>query len=235
MEVFKLQAKPRNGLGKVATKALRKEKLVPCVLYGGEEIQHFTLAPLDLRTLVYSPEFKIVEIDLDGTLHKCILKDVQYHPVDEKILHIDFLRLIEDHPVKVNIPISFEGVAVGIKSGGKLIKKMRNVIIKTTPENLIDKIVLDTTSMELGQSQRIKDLTEYEGVEILNNEDIPVATIDIPRALRSGTADEVAPAVAAAPIAAAPAAAKTGAPAKGAPAKDAAPTKAPAPAKGKKK
>src|SRR5688572_9060208 len=100
MEVFKLTAQPRKDLGKVATKAVRKENRVPCVLYGSEEIQHFTLAPLDLRTLVYSPEFQVVEIDLDGTLHKCILKDVHYHPVDERILHIDFLRLVEEHPIK---------------------------------------------------------------------------------------------------------------------------------------
>src|SRR5688500_9352426 len=101
MEVFKLQAQPRKDLGKKGTKAIRKENRVPCVLYGSDEIQHFTLAPLDLRTLVYSPAFKVVEIDLDGTLHKCILKEVQYHPVHEQILHIDFLRLVEDHPVKI--------------------------------------------------------------------------------------------------------------------------------------
>jgi len=195
MEVMTLQAKPRKGLGKVATKAVRKENLIPCVLYGGDEIQHFTLAPLDLRTLVYSPEFKIVEINLDGTIHKCILKNVQYHPVDERILHIDFLRLIEEHPIKIDVPISFQGLAVGLKSGGKLIKRMRTVTVKTTPEYLIDKIVLDTTSMELGQSSRIKDLVLSEGIEILNNENIPVASIDIPRALRTGTEDTAAAAV----------------------------------------
>lgn len=214
MEVFKLQAKPRTELGKKATKAVRKDNLVPCVLYGSEEIQHFTLVPLDLRSLIYSPEFKVVEIDVDGTKHRCILKDIHFHPVDERIMHIDFLRLTEDHPVKVNVPISFEGVAQGIKSGGKLIKKMRNVIIKTTPDNLVNKIVLDTTPMGLGQSQRIKDLAVKEGIEILNNENIPVATIEIPRALRSTTTEEAAVAT--------PVAAKTAAPAKAAaPAKEA--------------
>lgn len=224
MEVMTLQAKPRKALGKVSTKAVRKENLIPCVLYGGEDIQHFTLAPLDLRTLVYSPEFKIVEIDLDGQKHRCILKHVQYHPVDERILHIDFLRLIEDHPIKIEVPISFQGVAVGLKSGGKLIKKMRSVKVKLTPELLIDKIVLDTTPMELGQSHRIKDLIVAEGIEILNNEDIPVATVGIPRALRSGTEETTATtaiATAVAPVAGAaatPAAAKPGTPEKKAPA-----------------
>lgn len=232
MEVFKLNAQARTGLGKADTKAIRKEGRVPCVLYGGDDIQHFTIAPLEIRTLVYSPRFQVVEVNLDGTIHKCILKDVHYHPVTENILHMDFLRLIEDHPVKVNVPISFEGVAVGIKSGGKLIKKMRNVTIQATPDNLIDRIVLDTTTMGLGQSQRIKDLTEYEGVEVLNNENIPVATIEIPRALR--TADE--PAATAATTAATPAAAKTAAPAKAAaPAKTAAPAKAAGKDAGKKK
>ncbi len=223
MEVMRFQAKPRTELGKTSTKAVRKENLVPCVLYGGDDIQHFTLVPLTLRTLVYSPEFKVVEIELDGQVHKCILKHVQYHPVTESIMHIDFLRLIEDHPIRIEVPIHFEGVAQGLKAGGKLIKKMRKVKVRTTPEHLIDKIVLDTTPMALGQSQRIKDLKEYEGVEVLNNENIPVATIDIPRALRGGT-DEAAAVTTA--TATTPVAAKTAAPAKAAaPAKTAAPAK----------
>ncbi len=220
MEVMTLQASPRGDLGNVSTKAIRKSNRIPCVLYGGNEIQHFTLAPLDLRTLVYSPEFKIVVINVDGQQHRCILKDVQYHPVTESIMHIDFLRLIENHPIKVEVPISFEGVAVGLKSGGKLIKKMRKVNIKTKPEHLIDKIILDTTSMALGQSQRIKDLVLSEGIEVLNNENIPVASIEIPRALRTGEA-EATPTTAAAAVVAAPAAtpaaAKTATPTKAAP------------------
>lgn len=219
MEVFKLQAQSRENLGKTGTKAIRKDNRIPCVLYGGDEIQHFTLAPLELRSLVYSPEFKIVEVTLDGTTHRCILKDVQYHPVDERIMHIDFLRLIEDHPVRVDVPISFEGAAQGLKSGGKLIKKMRKVTIKTTPQHLIDKISLDTTPMALGQTQRIRDLKDYEGVEVLNNENIPVATIEVPRALRTTTEETPGATPAAAPAAtAAPAAEKSAA----APAKEAA-------------
>ncbi|MDQ3017169.1 MAG: 50S ribosomal protein L25 [Bacteroidota bacterium] len=222
MEVMRLQATPRTGLGKKDTKVVRKNELVPCVLYGSDEIQHFTVIPLDLRELVYSPKFKTVEIELEGSIHRCILKDVHYHPVTESILHIDFLRLVEGHPVKIEVPISFEGVAAGLKSGGKLIKRMRKVKVQTTPEFLIDQIVLDTTSMGLGQSQRIKDLTAYEGVEILNNENIPVATIDIPRALRTTMDDAAAAATAAEKAKAAPAkAAAKAAPAKAAPAKDA--------------
>jgi large subunit ribosomal protein L25 len=222
MEVLSLNATTRPALGKTATKAVRREDRVPCVLYGGDEIQHFTVAPLDLRALVYSPEFKIVEINMDGTTYRCIVKDVTFHPVTEKIIHIDFLRLIEDHPIKIDVPISFEGVAVGIKSGGKLIRKMRKVTVLTTPAHLIDKIVLDTTSMELGQTQRIKDLKLTEGIEILNNENIPVASIDIPRALRTGPEETATtPAATAAAPAAAKAAAPAAAKAPAAPAKDA--------------
>jgi len=158
MEVMTLNASPRTSLGKVATKANRKNNQIPCVLYGGSEIQHFTLAPLDLRTLVYSPEFKVVEINLDGQIHRCILKSVQFHPVNDAIMHIDFLRLIEDHPIKVEVPIAFEGAAVGIKAGGKLIKRMRKVKIKTIPQNLIDKVVLDTTPMALVNPSELKTL-----------------------------------------------------------------------------
>ena len=220
MEVMSLNASLRAGTGKKAAKATRKENRVPCVLYGGDEVQHFSLAPLDLRSLVYTPKFKVVEINLEGKTYRCILKNVQFHPVTDQIYHIDFLRLIEDHPIKIEIPISFEGVAIGIKSGGKLIKKMRKVKIKTVPEHLIDKIVLDTTAMALGTSQRIKDLIVKEEIEILNNGNIPVASIEIPRALR--TTDETTP-TAATPAAAAPAATPTAPAAKGAvtPAKEA--------------
>jgi large subunit ribosomal protein L25 len=225
MEVMSLNATLRTTSGKTGAKATRKENRVPCVLYGGNEVQHFSLAPLDLRTLVYTPQFKIVEINLEGKAHRCILKNVQYHPVTDQIYHMDFLRLIEDHPIKIEIPVSFEGVAIGIKSGGKLIKKMRKVKIKTMPEHLIDKVVLDTTNMALGTTQRIKDLIISDKIEILNTEDIPGASIEIPRAVR--TADEVTPAAGAPAAAAATTPAAKGA----APAKAAAPSKAAAPAK----
>ena len=222
MEVMSLNAELRTGKGKAAAKAIRKENRIPCVLYGGDEIQHFTLAPLDLRDLIYTPEFKLVEINLDGQSYKCIIKAAQFHPVTDQIVHIDFLRLIDDHPIKIEVPISFEGVAIGIKSGGKLIKRMRKVKIKTVPQHLIDKIVLDTTPMALGQSARIKDLKVSDEIEILNNENIPVASIDIPRALRTTEETTTAATPAATPAAATTPAAKGATPAKAAaPAKDA--------------
>lgn len=190
MQVVTLAGAARKNLGKTATKAVRNADLVPCVLYGSNEVQHFTVKPLDLRPIVYTPEFHIVEIHLDGQPHRAILKDVQVHPVNEKIMHVDFLRLVENHPVKVNVPVAFEGIAQGLKSGGKLIKKIRSVNIKAVPANLVDKIVLDTTEMGLGQTQRIKDLQVPEGVDVLHNGNIPLASIDVPRALRASAAEE---------------------------------------------
>lgn len=190
MEVITLQAEPRTSLGKAATKSDRRNDTVPCVLYGGNEIHHFTVKPLALRDLVYTPQFKTVIIELGGTSYTCILKDLQVHPVTEKILHVDFLRLIDNHPIKVEVPVSFEGVAQGLKSGGKMIKKVRKVKIKSLPHNLVDKLVLDTTPMGLGQTQRVRDLEIPNGVEVLNNSSIPVATIDIPRALRQAATEE---------------------------------------------
>jgi len=190
MEVITLNGTARQNLGKTATKAVRNADLVPCVLYGGSEINHFTVEPLDLRPIIYTPEFKVIEIQLDGQTHRAILKDLQVHPVTERILHVDFLRLIDNHPVKVNVPVSFEGIAQGLKSGGKLIKKVRKVKIKALPNQLVDKVVLDTTEMGLGETQRIKDLRIPEGVEVLQNASIPLATIDVPRALRASAAEE---------------------------------------------
>lgn len=190
MEVVTLQAEPRTTLGKSASKSTRRSDNVPCVLYGGKEVHHFTVKPLDLRDLVYTPQFKTVVVELGGTSYNCILKDIQVHPVTEKIMHADFLRLIDNHPIKVEVPVSFEGVAQGLKSGGKMIKKVRKVKIKSLPSALVDKLVLDTTSMGLGQTQRVRDLEVPAGVEVLNNSSIPLATIDIPRALRQAATEE---------------------------------------------
>src|SRR5690606_35152075 len=149
-----------------------------------------SVKPLDLRSLVYTPEFKTVVINLEGQDYKCILKDLQVHPVTEKILHVDFLRLVDGHPIKIEVPVSFEGVAVGLKSGGKMIKKVRKIKIKSVPENLVDKLVLNTTDMALGETSRVKDLHVPDGVQVLNNTSVPVASIDIPRALRAAATEE---------------------------------------------
>ena len=188
MESIAIQGSLRTEVGKKATKAVRKEGLIPCVMYGGEEIIHFTTPLSDVKNLIYTPEFKIAEITIDGTAHRCILKDWQSHPLTDAIEHIDFLKLVAGRKINVEVPIKFKGSSAGEKVGGKLQQSVRRVKIKTTPEKLIDAIFMEISHLKLGQSIRVRDIEPIEGIEIMNSPGIPVATIEIPRALRSAEA-----------------------------------------------
>ncbi|MDX1943358.1 MAG: 50S ribosomal protein L25 [Saprospiraceae bacterium] len=175
----------RNDLGKKGAKAVRKEGLIPCVMYGAQEVVHFSTTLSDVRHLIYSPDFKIAQVEVEGKSFKCILKDKQFNPVTDDIQHLDFLLLIDKRPIKVEVPIRFKGTSPGVKSGGKLLQKVRTVKIKATPEKLVDELTVDISHLELGQSIRIRDVQPGEGIEILNAPGTPIATIEIPRALRS--------------------------------------------------
>ncbi|MEM6394746.1 MAG: 50S ribosomal protein L25 [Bacteroidota bacterium] len=185
MEVVSIDAKARENLGKKASKATRRDGVVPAVLYGQSDPVHFTINPLAVRPLVYTPDFKLAEVNLDGKAHKAIVKDIQFHPVTDEIQHIDFLALSDGHPVKVAVPVKFVGTSPGVRSGGKLQQTMRRIKIKTTPEKLVDHLVLSIEGLELGQAIRVRDLDVPEGIEVLNPGASPVATVEIPRALRS--------------------------------------------------
>lgn len=181
---------PRKEVGKKPTKAVRKADLIPCVMYGGEEIVHFTTSFMEIKNLVYTPDFKMAEISLNGTTYRCILKDAQFHPVKENVLHLDFLQLVENKAIRVEIPVHFKGVSLGEKNGGKVIQSLRRIKAKTTPENLVDELLVDISNLELGQSIRVRDIEAHEGIEIMNAPGIPIATVEVPRVLRSEEAEE---------------------------------------------
>ncbi len=185
MEVVAIKGELREPGRKKGAKAVRREGKVPCVLYGASENKHFTTIPLTLRPIIYTPDFKVVELDIDGTKTKCILKDVQFHPVSDEVVHVDFLELTDGKEVKVEVPVKFYGVAPGLKVGGAMIQKLRKVKIKTIPEKLINELQMDISKLELGQSVRVSDVVVEEGVEVLNSPNIPIASIEIPRALKS--------------------------------------------------
>lgn len=197
MQVVNIKGEIRTDLGKKGAKATRNQGLIPCVLYGGDEVVHFSTTLNEVRHLIYTPDFKVAQVEVDGKPFRCIVKDKQFHPVNDQIIHLDFLRLAEGHPIKVEVPIRFKGVSPGVKSGGKLLQKMRTVKLKALPENVIDEIIVDISHLELGQSIRVRDIKAGEGVEVLNAPGIPVATVEIPRALRS--AQQAAAAAAAPP------------------------------------
>jgi large subunit ribosomal protein L25 len=135
------------------------------------------------RDLVYSPDVATVELNVEGTIYKAILQDIQFHPVSEMILHADFLELRDDKEVKLDIPVRFVGVSPGVLAGGKLTTKLRKLKVKALPANLPDYINVDISDLELGRSVKVSKI-QAEGYTILTNPSAPVATVTIPRALK---------------------------------------------------
>ena len=173
----------RANLGKKGSKDLRFEGQVPCVLYGGKEQIHFYSPMIMFKQLLYTPNVYQVDLNIEGTPYKAILQDAQFHPVNETILHVDFLELSEDKPVKMEVPVRFTGVAPGVQKGGKLISKLRKVQIKAKPANIPDYIDVDISNLELGKSIKIGEL-KSEAYTVLNSPNTPIATVEVPRALR---------------------------------------------------
>ncbi len=184
MQTIKVAGNARPAVGKKATKAIRNEGAIPCVIYGDAENIHFSTTHKDVKGLIYTPDFKVAEIEVDGATHRCILKDAQFHPVKESILHLDFLKLEDGKPVVLEIPVRFKGSSPGVKLGGALQQSLRRVKIRTTPENMVDELHGDISSLELGDAIRVRDLELPEGVVVTNAPAIPVATVIVPRALR---------------------------------------------------
>jgi large subunit ribosomal protein L25 len=189
MEIIALQGHRKGGSGKEETKKIRRNNQVPAVMYksGGGEATQFILNASDVRHLVYTSKFKLAEITVNGTTHKCIVKDIQFHPVTEAVMHLDFLELVPGMKFKATVPLRFAGTAPGVKAGGKFIPRMRQVNILTTPEKVVDEVSADISAMELGSTIRVRDITPIEGVEITNTGAVPIASIEVPRALKGAT------------------------------------------------
>jgi len=160
MKTLAISAKVRNGTGKTDSKALRNQGNVPCVLYGGEKQVCFYAHENDFRNLVYTPDVFIVELDIEGEKYRAVMQDLQFHPVTEKLLHLDFLEIFDDKEVTVTIPVHLKGNAVGIRDGGILSFRRRKIITRAIPGNLPDYIEINIADVEIGQSIFIKDLRD---------------------------------------------------------------------------
>lgn len=176
----------RTDLGKKTSKVLRRDGNVPCVLYGSKEGEpiHFHAPMILFRELLYTPEAYIVNLNIEGVEKRCILQDVQFHPVSEVILHCDFLEVIEGKPVSIDVPVELFGSAPGAQAGGQVYIKNKKVRVKAVPANLPEKVKVDISTLELGKSVKVKDL-KTEGFEILNNPNVAIVQIIIPRTLRA--------------------------------------------------
>ena len=174
----------RANLGKSESKRLREESMVPCVLYGGEEQVHFYAPMILFRDLVYSPEVYEVDLNIEGTHYKSVMQAIQFHPVNEMLLHVDFLLMNDNKEIKMDIPVKFVGVSPGVLAGGKLVTKLRKLKVKALPANLPDFVEVNIADLELGKSVKVNKIVP-NNFTILTNPASPVATVTIPRALKS--------------------------------------------------
>ena len=190
MEYLDMVGYYRKDLGRKASKDLRIEGYAPCVLYGGhDEPIHFYVPMILFRELVYTPDVKMVLMDIEGNEFKCILQDINFHPVSEMILHADFLRLYDDVPVKMDIPVSFKGNSPGLLKGGKLVTKTRKLSVKALPADMPQSIVVSVEGLDLGKSVKVSSIKQ-ESFTILNNPMVTIASIEVPRALKSAKSKE---------------------------------------------
>ena len=216
METIVINGMPRTELGKKATHALRKAGNVPCNIYGGKETINFYAPVAAFRKLIYTPDFRFAEIQIEGKSYKAIVKDQQFEPVKDALLHLDFQELTDNVKVKVAIPLKLVGTPKGIADGGVLEQPFRKLNILALPKDIPATFEIQIGDMQLGDIKRIKDLS-YPGITILHSPHNPFAKVMIPRTVKE---EEITPAAGAAPAAAAgatpPAAAAGAKPAAGA-------------------
>lgn len=184
MERKEIKGEIRKATGKKDSKKLRTQELVPCVLYGGEETIHFNAPFSQFRKIVYTPDVFILDINIDGKNYQAILQDTQWHPVEEQMLHADFLQVSDDKPIKINLPVNVTGTAKGIKAGGKLKVNLRNLKVKGLIKDLPNAIDVDVAHLGLSQSIKVGDL-KPKGMELLNNKSDVIATVMVTRAARA--------------------------------------------------
>ncbi|MEP7109948.1 MAG: 50S ribosomal protein L25 [Ferruginibacter sp.] len=215
MKTITIEGQIRTEFGKSATRQLRSEEKVPAVIYGGAQEINFAAPATAFKNIVYTPDFMVVEAKIDGKSYRCVLKDLQFDKVSDKLIHVDFLELVGDKKVTVTLPLKFTGAPAGVKAGGKLVTKMKTLKVKLLPKYLRENIEIDITNLELNENIRVQDV-KSENMEIMNSPRIPIASITMTRQLKQeeATAPKAAPAV---PVKAA-VPAKAAAPAKAAPA-----------------
>ena len=183
MKTITIEGQLRTEMGKKATRQLRSQEIVPGVIYGGAQEVTFSAPAKALRPIVYTGEFLMAEIKVDNKSYICILKDLQFDKVSDELLHVDFLELVEDKKVVATLPLHLTGTAIGVKSGGKLVVKMKSLKVKALPKDLLESIIVDITHLDLNGNIRVEDV-KVANVEIMNSPRIPIASIVLTRQLK---------------------------------------------------
>ena len=188
MKSIAISGSSRTEVGKKATNALRYAGLVPCNLYGVEkEAKAFSVTVESLRKLVYTPDIHIVDLTIDGKTVKAIMKDIQFHPVKDTILHVDFYQVTEDKPIVMAVPVKLEGLADGVRAGGKLVQVQRYLKVKAVYNAIPEILTVDVTSLGLGKSIKVGELS-FEGLELVTVKESLVASVKTTRASAAAAA-----------------------------------------------
>ena len=194
MKQISINGTARTELGKKAAKAIRNSGNVPCVLYGEKkdangqpEAIHFSVSEKEINKLIYTPHIYLVDINIDGEDHKGILKEVQFHPVKDNVLHIDFLEVHAEKPIVMGVPIAPKGLAEGVRAGGRLITMVRKLNVKALYSAIPEKLNIDVTALQLGKSIKVGDL-HFENLELVTPKEVIVCTVKMTRAAMGAAA-----------------------------------------------
>lgn len=183
MKLLEIKCSVREKVGKKESKKLRKQGNVPCVLYGGEENIHFLASENDFRHLIYSPNVYLLKLDIAGKGYNAILQDIQFHPVSDRVLHMDFFQVYKDKPVSVEIPVQLNGVPEGVKHGGKLALEARRLRARALPGDLPDILQVDVSKVGLGKSVKVEEL-DFPKIQLLDSPNLVIASVKLTRAAR---------------------------------------------------
>ena len=190
MKTFEIKVKKREATGKGSSHQLRKEDNVPCVMYGGDQLYHFYAHENSFKKMIYTPAVFIIALDIEGDKRNAVVQDIQFHPVTDKIQHIDFVEVFPDKPVVVSIPTELTGSSIGIKNGGKLRLKRRTLKVKGLLEHLPDRLKIDMTNVDIGHVIKVGDL-QYENLELLDpHRSMVVSVISSRLAMKSVMVEE---------------------------------------------
>ncbi|MCD7974077.1 MAG: 50S ribosomal protein L25/general stress protein Ctc [Candidatus Azobacteroides sp.] len=183
MQTLELTGILRKEIGKKATKAVRKDNAVPCVLYGGKENIHFQMNNTELRKLIYTPNVYLVSLNIEGKKVMTILKDTQFHPVKDQVMHADFIEISDDKPIVIQVPVQLEGLAEGVKAGGKLSLEKRKLKVKGLYKNIPDRLNVNIESLGLGKTIQVGQLS-FDNLELLDAKNAVVCAVKLTRAAR---------------------------------------------------
>ncbi len=184
MKTIEISGSLRGTIGKKEAKRLRSEGNVPGVLYGGEAPVHFFASAKELKRVIYTPNVYLVTLNIDGTKYNAIVQDTQFHAIEDEVMHIDFLQVADNKPVKIEVPVKVQGYAEGMRKGGKMKLNLRRLKVKALPQYLPDSIPVNIDKLDLAQSVRVGELS-MDNLEFLNAKSVPVVTIVVTRAAKA--------------------------------------------------